>query len=185
MPADPLPGDEDMPRVQGRAHGALGAAGGLARPRGDGNLPHAGGSERSSAVAVLRQRAQGVGGGPADALPARADRAPAGAGALRGSRAASLLWPRAPGDGTTGWSGGGPSREWPPYPREGWPPSWERTPFPPVEPSFPPERSYPNLMGSPRLSSEKLAMIWWPLKSRTRKSSTPSRSLATASKECS
>lgn len=41
-----------------------------------------------------------------------------------------------------------------------------------------------NLTGSPSAPSEKFAMIWWPLKSRTRRSSSPSvRSFATFSKE--
>ena len=39
------------------------------------------------------------------------------------------------------------------------------------------------LMGAPSSSSEKLAMIWWPLKSSTRMSSTLRRSSAIPSKE--
>src|SRR6185312_5836267 len=64
----------------------LGAAGGLARARGDGNLPHAGRAERAPALALLPEWARGVGRRPADTLPAGTDHAPAGADAVEEGR---------------------------------------------------------------------------------------------------
>jgi penicillin amidase len=52
-PAHPLPGNTDMPRVQGPSAGASELPRGLARPRGRRHLPRARRTERASALALL------------------------------------------------------------------------------------------------------------------------------------
>ena len=70
MPAQPLPGDAQMPRVQGAAFGASRATGRVAGPGSAGLFPDAGRPGRSSAVAVLRCGPRGVGARRADAAAA-------------------------------------------------------------------------------------------------------------------
>ena len=67
MPADPQPGDAQVPRVAPPQLRRLGAVRGLAGPRGARTLPDARGPERPPALAVLPGRPRGL--GPGEAAP--------------------------------------------------------------------------------------------------------------------
>ena len=75
MPAEPLPGDWSVPRVQSPGFGASEALRRLARARGRGLFPHAGRAERASAVAVLSRGTRGLGAGASVSVPAGTGRA--------------------------------------------------------------------------------------------------------------
>ncbi len=70
MPAQPLPGDAQMPRVQGGSIRRVAATGRVAGSRSAGFAADAGRPGRSSAVTVLRCGPRGVGARRADAAPA-------------------------------------------------------------------------------------------------------------------